>query len=219
MKTKSLNKKTGITLVALGLLALISAGALQIHNLTEEANAAKSSEYIAEILVEKIAQNKEKSVNTDTVIEKDEEPPIESDTESETNDSSIEIEGEKYIGILSIAALQLKWPVNSEWSYQKLKTSPCRYSGNAEDNTLTIAAHNYRYHFAEFTKLQVGDKVVFTDTQGKIYRYYVEEIETIEPTRIDKVTKSSFDLTLFTCNYSGDARIVVKCNLINKKLP
>ena len=30
------------------------------------------------------------------------------------------------------------------------------------------------------------------------------------------MTDSGFDLTLFTCNYSGQARVTVRCNRTNK---
>lgn len=226
-KSKSAKNPVGIVLIALGVVSLLSAGGLYLHNIIEENSAAKSSDHAAQILLERITENK----NNQYQIEEAVTTPPDTDEASEaapdeasvpnTNPTIVdttpvvEIEGQNYIGVLSIPTLKLQWPINSEWSYSKLKLSPCRYSGSAEEKTLTIAAHNYRYHFGRFTNLEVGDKVLFTDTTGKKYQYRIEEIETIEPTSVDKVINSKFDLNLFTCNYNGDARIAVKCKLYN----
>lgn len=38
------------------------------------------------------------------------------------------------------------------------------------------------------------------------------EIEEIEPTNVESMTISDFDLTLFTCTYGGNARFTVRCS-------
>ncbi|MBD4334540.1 sortase, partial [Xanthomonas citri pv. citri] len=42
---------------------------------------------------------------------------------------TVEINGQECIGTLEIPSLGLKFPVISEWSDEKLKKAPCRYSG------------------------------------------------------------------------------------------
>ena len=37
-------------------------------------------------------------------------------------------------------------------------------------------------------------------------------MDTLAATAVEEMTDSGFDLTLFTCNYSGQARVTVRCN-------
>lgn len=222
-------KQTGIAFIIIGIVALLSAGGLYLRNTMEENHAAEASDHAAQLLLEKIAQNAENAAHGIPVIPGAKDEPVTNIPDAQVPDTSgavypidelksptAKVDNELYIGVLSIPAIRLQWPINSVWSYPKLKNTPCRYSGSAEENTLVIAAHNYRYHFGRFTNLKVGDRVLFTDVNGKEYKYSVAEIETIAPTNVKKVINSKFDLNLFTCNYSGDARIAVKCRLIDE---
>lgn len=60
----------------------------------------------------------------------------------------------------------------------------------------------------------VGDKINFTDINGKKYKYKVYEIDILDEDELDKLTSSDYDLTLFTCTTGGTKRHVVKCNEI-----
>jgi sortase A len=51
---------------------------------------------------------------------------------------TITVKEESYIGVIQIPSLNLELPVNSEWSYPKLKHSPCRYAGSYLDDTLVM---------------------------------------------------------------------------------
>ncbi|MCL2338074.1 MAG: sortase [Firmicutes bacterium] len=116
-----------------------------------------------------------------------------------------------YIGVLSIPDLQLDLPVRREWSYPDLKLTPCRYAGAVEDNTLVIAAHNFKKHFGNISALKIGSPIKFTALNGSKYTYQVAKIETVRPTAVTEVVNSDYDLTLFTCTYGGKTRIVVRC--------
>lgn len=118
-----------------------------------------------------------------------------------------EIDGYYYIGILEIPSLELSLPVMSEWSYQNLKFAPCRYSGSAYTGNFTIAAHNYSTHFGPVRDLEAGDQVIFTDIKGRRFFYEVETVETLEPTAIEDMLSDEWDLTLFTCTFSSQARV------------
>jgi sortase A len=124
---------------------------------------------------------------------------------------TISIDGETYIGVLCVPALGLTLPVTRDWSYEKLKRSPCRYSGNIDEDTMVIAAHNYRRHFGNIRNLSRGDALTFTDAGGKEYGYTVAEIETLAATGVEEMTESVYDITLFTCTYGGAARVAVRC--------
>ena len=122
-------------------------------------------------------------------------------------ESGEETDGAEWLGWLRIPSLEL---VQAEWSYPALKTSPCRYAGTTEAG-LVIAAHNYEQHFARLSLLAAGDAVEFTDVSGAVHRYTVMQVETLAPTAVDEMTGGDWDLTLFTCTYSGQARVTVRC--------
>ena len=120
---------------------------------------------------------------------------------------------EAYIGVLSIPRFSLNLPVNLTWSYPKLRMSPCRYSGDIGNNDLVIAAHSYRSHFGNINSLSYGDEVIFTDTSGVEYRFYVALVDTAKPSETRAVVSSQYHLTLFTCTYDSRARVVARCFL------
>jgi sortase A len=70
-----------------------------------------------------------------------------------------EIDGQDYIGYLSIPALDLELPVMSSWDEERLKIAPCRHFGSTWNDNLVIAGHNYKRHFGFLSKLERGDGV------------------------------------------------------------
>ena len=129
---------------------------------------------------------------------------------------AVEVQNYDYVGFLSIPTLGMRLPVMSEWSYPLLKQAPCRYSGTAYQNDLVIAAHNYRQHFGPLPALQIGDAVNFTDVDGNVFHYTVGELEELEPSKTYEMIKSDWDLTLFTCNMTGQLRFTVRCALVEE---
>lgn len=121
------------------------------------------------------------------------------------------VDGETYIGILQIPTLNLELPVMGTWNYAKLFTAPCRQFGTVDGNDLVIAAHNYRGHFGTIPTLKNGDTVLLTDANGAITVYKVGSIFVVNPTDVDSVKHSGWDLLLYTCNFSGAQRICVGC--------
>lgn len=91
---------------------------------------------------------------------------------AERGADTLTLDGAEWLGWLSIPSLELELPVQAEWSYPALKTSPCRYAGTPEAG-LVIAAHNYEQHFARLNLLTAGDAVEFTDVSGTAHRYTV----------------------------------------------
>ena len=122
-----------------------------------------------------------------------------------------EVNGQAYIGTLSVPSLGLTLPVISQWSDARLNLAPCRYAGSAYGSGFVIAGHNYRSHFAPLYRVAIGDEVCFTDVEGMELRYTVAETGVLPPTAIEEMTSTSWDLTLFTCTTSGEARFAVRC--------
>lgn len=124
-----------------------------------------------------------------------------------------EIDGRYYVGTVFIPALNVDLPVLSQWSYAGLRISPCRYSGSVYQNNAIICAHNYTSHFGKFRRLPVGEKVIFQDISGNIFRYVIFEKEMLDGSDVEGLNAGDWDLTLFTCTVGGVQRITLRCKL------
>lgn len=117
----------------------------------------------------------------------------------------------EYVGYLVIKKLKLELPVLSQLSSYNLKKSPCVYAGYRTEN-FVIAAHNYKSHFGKIDRLDEGDVVEFVDINNEKHKYNVCAKEVIGGDEAKEMLKDSYKLTLFTCDYTGKNRIVVRCN-------
>ena len=202
------NKKKRFTrgkaLMLSGIVLLLGAGGLYGYNQWMDYQAGQESEEAVITLVEEIQNN-------DVVIV--EVPEAEEGPSAELMKVA-ELDGAYYMGVLTIPALEKILPVQSDWSMEKLKRTPCRYSGNIEEGELVIAGHNYKKHFTGLSRLAQGDSVVFTDLEGNQIFYEVREIYTVAATDIEGMVNSGYDLSLFTCNYGGKARVTVRCSRV-----
>ena len=198
-------RKGGNICIAIGMALIVAALALVAQNYAENRRAQFASDEIMEQVIENIEQAELKVVSQENGTASVPDPYDPTMTEKE-------IDGIRYVGYLSIPALELELPVVSEWSYENLKISPCRYSGSSKSDDLVIAAHNYRCHFGSIKSLKPGDEVVFTDMDGLTTRYEVAATEVLNPTAVEDMMSGEYDLTLFTCTYGGENRITVRCD-------
>lgn len=125
----------------------------------------------------------------------------------------VTIDGFDYIGTLKIPEINKELPVMKDWDYDRLRISPCRYAGSVYTHDFVIAGHNYRVHLGPISNLEPGDDVYFIDAAGKEYKYKVEKLETLKKTAVEEMKSGGWDLTLFTCTLSGNARVTVRCSL------
>lgn len=198
-KRKSAVSVMSTVLMLCGIVMVVTAAVVAIHNMNEDKRAGEASQKIVSELRQSLSEQQH--------------------IQSEYPDLSMtvkEIDGFDYVGYLTIPDLKLELPVMSDWDYNKLKYSPCRYSGWAGDCDMVIAAHSYRKHFAKLTELELGARVYFTDMNGYVYDYEVGDIEILTPTDIDKMKNSDWDLSLYTCNYGATGRVTVRCKQTNK---
>ena len=185
-------KKSGVILISLGAVLILAALLLFLYNRGEDRRAGQEAESLLE--------DARSAMAADTDPEPQEEP-----AEEITYD---------YAGVIAIPDLSLELPVIDQWSYDRLKVAPCRQSGAAPDGDLVIAAHNYKSHFGYLDRLQPGASVIFTDMEGTVYRYAVEEIRRLEPEDAEDVSSvfsSEYPLVLYTCTPGGKARVAVFC--------
>lgn len=192
---KAVKIKRGSLFMLLGMLLILGAGGLTLHNYFEENTAAVQAERVAEVL--------EKQVIPPSAGQ----PLVQTATELQ----EVEIDERAYIGVLEIPALELSLPVQADWSLQNLKTSPCRYVGSALTDDMVIAGHNYRRHFGALANLEAGTGVWFTDVNGHTYAYEVTETEVLDGSDVEGMLAGDWDLTLFTCTMGGRSRVTVRC--------
>ena len=208
MKSKT---RLGNVLLAAGALFLAAALLLTGNNLVETYQAGQTSERLSQEVSSRIeSQSQDADSLSQAALAGEEETP-EYLRNPEMEMPVVEIEGNGYIGLLEIPALGLSLPVMSEWSYPNLKLAPCRYSGSAYAGNFTIAGHNYSTHFGPIGELNAGDSITFTDMQGNRFAYEVQVVETLEATAVEDMVSEEWDLTLFTCDLSGESRITVRC--------
>ena len=185
-------KKSGVILISLGAVLILAALLLFLYNRGEDRRAGQEAESLLE----------------------DARSAMAADTDPEPQEELAEEITYDYAGVITIPDLSLELPVIDQWSYARLKVAPCRQSGAAADGDLVIAAHNYKSHFGYLDRLEPGASVIFTDMEGTVYRYAVEEIRQLEPEDVEDVSSvfsSEYPLVLYTCTPGGKARVAVFC--------
>ena len=197
-------KKIGKKLLTTGIVFVTAALSLFTYNKIMDFNAGKFTSSVISELKDYIDSEQQSEPNIDNSIE---------NNQFLSNNSSKWVKNYNFIGYISIPKLNLELPVISDWDYDKLNVSPCRYSGSLNNKDLVIAAHNYYSHFGNIDRLKKGDEVIFTDLDGKSYLYEVVLTDTLSSVEINKMTAGEYDLSLFTCTWSGIARVTIRCNI------
>ena len=185
-------KKSGVILISLGAVLILAALLLFLYNRSEDRRAGQEAESLLE----------------------DARSAMAADTDPEPQEELAEEITYDYAGVITIPDLSLELPVIDQWNYARLKVAPCRQSGAAADGDLVIAAHNYKSHFGYLDRLEPGASVIFTDMEGTVYRYAVEEIRQLAPEDAEDVSSvfsSEYPLVLYTCTPGGKARVAVFC--------
>lgn len=199
----------------LGALLIIGAIVLTYWNQSEDNAALESAAQIVPQLVEQIQDNTDaENVDPDIEVIPELYKPVELLTEEDKEMTEVEIDGNLYIGYISIPSIRIELPVMSDWSYPKLKIAPCRYNGSIRGEDLVLMAHNYKSHFGHISKLKIGDEVFFADMDGNTTAYEVVGKDVLDPTAVEVMTSGEYDLTLFTCTYGGASRVTVYCDLV-----
>lgn len=201
-----MKNKIGMFCMILGTMLVLTALSLFVYNQYENKQAEKSVKKLLPLIMEQIEISTTDTSERDRLIQNFLAPTM----------SEVKIEGQAYIGYLSIPSIALEIPVMSEWDYNRLKTAPCRYAGSTKTDDLVIAAHNYSRHFGSIRELGSGDVIYFTDMNGMVWQYEVEITDILAPADVEDMLDGDYALTLFTCNYSGTSRITVRCRRVIK---
>lgn len=133
---------------------------------------------------------------------------------TEEDVDTINIDGNDYIGYISIESLDLLLPITKNYTYESLKVAPTVYYGSMENKNLVICGHAYKAQFSKLYTLKSGDIIKIIDLNKNEYTYKVELIETLASSSIKEMIESEFDLTIYTCTKDGLKRVTVRCNLV-----
>lgn len=221
-RTADRQKRVGSFMIMMGVIAIAAAAALVLFNLFDGERAREASEGILGRLDPVI------SAAASGEHTGEEDGSTESDIETFPSDGTVGkmptvlIDGIAYIGEIEIPSLQIRLPVMETWDYDKLKISPCRYTGSYMTDDLVICGHNYLRHFSPIKWIDIGAEVNLITADGQVIRYIVSNRETVQPTDIRKMicndnstqdaeSGNHWDLTLFTCNTGGQTRCAVRC--------
>ena len=195
----------GTAWINVGLLLIAAALFLSAYNEVASREARDSAQQVIVQLCETLptetaagAEETEAPSVPEYLLDADREMPVQT------------INGQDYIGVLSIPSLELELPVISQWDYPSLKVAPCRYSGSLYQDNLIICAHNYASHFGKLKNLQLGDTVLFTDMDENVVTFQMVERETLAPTDVEGMKSGDWDLTLFTCTVGGQTRVTIR---------
>ena len=202
----------GLMLMIIGISAVTAGLGLSSYNLWDNHRAGIQADTALYAIVQ-LWEEAEETEPTETPEASSEFPP-----DSGRELPVREVDGHRYIGMVSVPVIDMALPVQEDWSPALLKTSPCRYMGSPYRGDLIICAHNYDTHFGRLKNLLPGDEVIFTDVEENEFRYTVVELETLASTAVEEMKSGEWDLTLFTCTLGGHTRITVRCDLLEADL-
>lgn len=124
----------------------------------------------------------------------------------------VELEGDDYIGWISLPSFELEVPIMAQISEKRLGKAPCLEVGSPLTDDAVICGHNYKSHFLALHSIQPGEPVTFTYPNGHVADYAVTRCGVVEPTDLDAVLHSGHDLVLYTCTSDGEDRWAVYCD-------
>ena len=218
-------KKTGIFCLSFGAVLMLSALLLFVYNQAEDRRAGEAASAAVMELQTILAAKSEAETEMEAMdpISGTENPQQEMSavpdevplTEGEKGKMTVEqIAGRGYVGILEIPSLGLLLPILNDCTDANLKSAPCRYHGSIAEDNLVISGHNYKQHFGSLPNVQLGDTITFTDMNGTVYVYEVGAVETLAANAVKEMNESDWEMSLYTCTFSGNERITVRCRLI-----
>lgn len=200
--------RLGKFLVILGAVLLLASLSLVLWNNYESLRAENAANAVLSKLLDKMPETVKSS---DAEAQKIDEYV----SEDESYVPTIEVDGNLYIGVVYIPSIETELPVMKDLTYKNLSIAPCRYYGSIQHENLIIAAHNYATFFDRIQELNPGDEIIFVTADGISYEYEVIQSELIDGgnSYIMRDNQDNWDLTLFTCTWSGYSRVTVRAVL------
>ena len=194
----------GWSLIAVGVVLLLGALLLFLHNKRESDAAGESANQVLMIMEAQLEEKAAEATEAQEAIPETIPEPTEL--------TPVQIGGNWYIGYLRIPALEMELPIAETISDAMLQVAPCLEYGSPLTNDAVIAGHNYKKHFLPLHNIEVGTGLSFTDMTGYVIGYEVAEVKIVAPTSVAEVIESEYDLILYTCTSGGGSRVLVCCN-------
>lgn len=126
-----------------------------------------------------------------------------------------EYRGYQTIGKIKIPKLEIEKYILAETTEESLKaavTKTCGPKAN-EIGNLCISGHNYVQTFGRLKELEIGDKILITDTYNREITYQVYKVYKVDPTDtscLSQETNGEREITLITCTLGAIKRNIVK---------
>lgn len=198
--------RKGISIFAMlaGVICLGLSAKLLVDNQQAEQTAQVYSQHVVSAFSESLLDAIQQEDTILTTL-----PATSSDGQTEEVVATIDIDGQAYVGLLTIPKLSLQLPVAYDWSYALLNQTPCLFSGSFVQNNAILIAHNYTAHFGTLPNLSVGDELTFLTATGTLYTYAMTSQTTIDGNDLASLEAGDWDLTLVTCLYGNNTRRVI----------
>lgn len=219
MKT---NRSKGGILIAIGILLIISAACIVAVNLKAGSDADKAVGKLLDGCKKQIAYENGGLTDFDpSMAAKSQEDSIAAGLDGiaprkKNKTPTVSIYGVDVIGYVTVPKIGAELSVTDGWNYQLMKRSACRYYGEPQDGDLIICAHNYPQFFGSLANVASGDIIQFVAMDGVRYTYEVTQTQLIGGYDAEGMVSGSedWDLTLFTCTWSGRSRVTVRAVMV-----
>ena len=127
----------------------------------------------------------------------------------------IEYRGYKVVGKIKIPKLEIEKYILEETTEQTLKAAVTKTYGPKanEIGNFCISGHNYQQTFGRIKELEIGDKILLTDTYNRELTYEVYDTFKVDPTDntcLSQETQGEREITLITCTLGAIKRNIVK---------
>ncbi len=214
-----MSKRTlGTVIAVIGFLMILGAAGLTVRNIsTDNKAAAATSDILERVLAEEASSaDRDPSGNGGGEDLSPQYPMIPGqrrilDMLREPEMKTVLVDGREYIGVLKIPRTGSELPVMATCTDRTINVAPGRYYGSPEGGAFVIGGHNYISHLGRIDWLREGDEVLFTDVEGTSYLYSVVGSEVLDANASRALVDDQWDLSLFTCTFSGAQRLTVRC--------
>lgn len=202
--------RRGIVPIALGVVLIVAALGLSAYNLYDDFRAGSESQEVAVQLQEQMTAKAQGGSGV-AGVPGGVEGPASDALENPAAMPVSEVGGLSCVALLTVPSVNLMLPIQDTWSYEALRAAPCRFTGSVYSGDMVIAGHAYNSHFGKLRQLKPGDELLLQDMLGNAFTYYVVETEVLEPSEVEAMVASGYELTLFTCTFDGSSRFTVRC--------
>ena len=214
---RRVRRRLGTVITAVGTLLMLAACVVYAYARWDDHRAAASAGAALLAIEARLSEDEETApADDDTAGAAARGEPEEADAAPAYTETTVEIDGVRYLGTIHFPRRGVSLPVIADWDFDSLRVAPVRYAGSVATDDLVIAGHNYSTHFSVLHQVAIDEEIIFTDAAGREIRYVVRETEVLEPTAVEEMVTGDWDLTLFTCTFGGKTRRAVRCERVTE---